>query len=437
LKSLLGEREMIFALYRVAGTLGGPVIRSFLKARLKRGKEHPERFGERLGQISHPRPRGALIWFHAASVGESLSLLPLFERIREDRPNLNILVTTGTVTSAKLMSERLPDGVIHQFIPVDQSSCVQRFFDHWAPDLVLWAESEFWPNLILEPARRNIPLVLINGRVSPKAFRGWKRFPWVIRKLLSGFSLCLGQTDTDVERLRAMGASPAHTVGNLKFAVPPLPVDDAEFSKLQTATRNRVVFLAASTHPREEEILWQVHQGLVADIPNLLTVIVPRHPDRGEDIQNTLSSLGATTALRSKAQDVGDGTQIYVADTMGELGLFYRLSGLVFMGKSFVDMGGQNLLEAARLDCAIFHGPHMWNFAEIVDSMTAEKALVGVADGDDLVRAVKRVQFDPAERARLAAAAKSHAENEAGVLDAVLTELAPYLDKAEARNESA
>ena len=428
---------MIFAVYRAVGILGGPVIRAFLKARLKRGKEHPERFGERLGQITLPRPAGTLIWFHAASVGESLSLLPLIGRIRKDRPKLHILITTGTVTSAKLMAERLPQGVIHQFIPVDQVSCVRRFFDHWKPDLVLWAESEFWPNLVLEPARRNIPLVLINGRVSPKAFRGWKRFPWVIRELLSGFSLCLGQTDTDVERLRAMGARQAHTVGNLKFAVPALPVDDVEFAEVRTATRDRVIFLAASTHPGEEEILWQVHQGLVADIPNLLTIIVPRHPERGAGIRNALSSMGAATALRSKAEDVVRDTDIYIADTMGELGLFYRLSSLVFMGKSFVNMGGQNLLEAARLDCAIFHGPHMWNFSEIVDRMKIKNAIVPVVNGDDLVQAVKRVQHDPDERARLASAAKIYAENEAGVLDAVLTELTPYLDKAETDHESA
>jgi len=427
---------MILAIYRAVGTMGGPVIRAFLKARLKRGKEHPGRFGERLGQIVHPRPVGALIWFHGASVGESLSLLPLIGRIREDRPDLSILITTGTVTSAKLMAERLPEDVIHQFVPVDQPSCVQRFYDHWKPDLVLWAESEFWPNLVLEPARRNIPLVLVNGRVSPKAFRSWRRFPWVIRRLLSGFTLCLGQTDTDVDRLRVMGARHVHTVGNLKFAVPPLPVDEAEFAGLQAVTKHRVILLAASTHPGEEEVLWQVHRKLTVEIPNLLTIIVPRHPERGNNIQRTLTSLGAITALRSKAEGVGDETALYIADTMGELGLFYRLSQLVFMGKSFVNMGGQNLLEAARLDCAIFHGPHMWNFAEIVERMTVENAIVSVADGDELVSAVKRVQSDLDERTRLAAAAKAYADNEAGVLEAVLRELAPYLDKVEASHES-
>ncbi len=428
---------MILGVYRIAGTLGAPLISAFLNKRLKRGKEDAERFGERLGQAEHPRPDGPLIWFHAASVGESLSLLPLIERIGQDRPAINILITTGTVTSAKLMGERLPNGVIHQFVPVDRPAYVQRFFDHWRPDLVLWAESEFWPNLVLEPARRNIPLVLINGRVSPKAFRGWKRFPWVIRELLSGFSLCLGQTETDVARLRDMGADKAHTVGNLKFAVPPLPVDEGMLAALRSDLAGRMIFLAASTHPGEEEVLWQVHRKLMSDIPGLLTIIVPRHPERGPDIQTSLVSYGAITAMRSNADIIKHETQIYIADSMGELGLFYRLASLVFMGKSFVNMGGQNLLEAARLNCAIFHGPHMWNFAEIIERMSALDALVAVTDGNDLAAALRRVHNDPDELARLASTAKKYAEAEAGVLDAVVTELAPWLDQAEAVHESA
>jgi 3-deoxy-D-manno-octulosonic-acid transferase len=428
---------MMFSLYRGLGTISGPLIEAFLNRRLKRGKEDPERFDERLGISSKPRPEGALVWLHAASVGESLSLLPLIERFRLNRPRLNILITTGTVTSAKLMAERLPDDVIHQFVPVDRALYVKRFFDHWRPDLVLWAESEFWPNLVLEPKRRNIPLVLINGRVSPKSFRGWKRFPWVIRKLLSGFSLCLGQTATDVSRLLDLGAQQARSVGNLKFAVPPLPVQQTDFEALRSTTIGRTVFLAASTHPGEEEELWQANKLLAKDIPNLLTIIVPRHPDRGGDIAASLSSFGAHVALRSKSDNIETDTDIYIADTMGELGLFYRLANLVFMGKSLVNMGGQNLLEAARLDCAIFHGPHMWNFADIVTEMTAENALVGITDADDLAKAVNRIHNDPTELARLANTARSYAEAKADVLDAVVIELDPYLNKTEAAHESA
>ncbi len=426
---------MIFSLYRALGTAAGPFVEAYLNRRLARGKEHPDRFGERHGHSGLPRPDGALVWFHAASVGESLSLLPLIERLRSERPALNILITTGTVTSARLMAERLPSGAIHQFIPVDRVAYVRRFFDHWKPDLVLWTESEFWPNLVLEPRRRNIPLVLINGRVSPKAFRGWKRVPWVIGKLLSGFSLCLGQTETDVKRLSDLGASPVRTVGNLKFAVPPLPAGDDDLERLRSEAGGRTVFLAASTHPGEEEILWQVHQKLVAQIPDLLTIIVPRHPERGLDIKRSLSSLGASVRCRSTAEPIDGAADVYIADTLGELGLFYRLAKLVFMGKSLVNMGGQNLLEAARLDCVIFHGPHMWNFTDIVDGMMEGKALIKVSGGNELAAALYKIHCDPQEQDRLASAAHAYAETKAGVLDAVLSELKPYLDTAEASHE--
>jgi len=422
---------MILGLYRAFGTIGAPLISIYLSRRLARGKEDPARFGERLGQTERPRPRGPLVWFHAASVGESLSLLPLIERMRKDRPEFTLLITTGTVTSAHLMAERLPDGVIHQFVPVDRPLYVRRFFDHWKPDLVLWSESEFWPNLVSEPAKRNIPLVLINGRVSPRAFKGWQRFPGLIRQLLNNFSLCLGQMSIDVERLRALGATEAHSVGNLKFAVPSLPVDKAELTHLRNQFQGRPLWLAASTHPGEEEILLSVHRSLEKDFPSLLTIIVPRHADRGGSIKALLSGLGAKVARRSAGDDVDKSTEVYIADTMGELGLFYRLADFVFMGKSFVDLGGQNLLEAARLDCAIFYGPYMWNFAEIVERMEEAGATVPVVDGPGLADALRILMKVPEEQARLALAAKAFAEAEADVIDAVMGELDPYLDRVQ------
>jgi len=421
---------MILGLYRILGTIGAPFISAYLSRRLARGKEDPARFAERLGQSELTRPESPLVWFHAASVGESLSLLPLIERMGKDRPDYNILITTGTVTSAKLMAERLPDGVVHQFVPVDRPLYVRRFFDHWRPDLVLWSESEFWPNLISEPKKRNIPIVLINGRISPRAFKGWQRYPGLIRQLLSNFSLCLGQMDTDVERLRALGAPDVRSVGNLKFAVPSLPFDETELKRLQGQFRGRPLWLAASTHPGEEEILLRVHRSLAKEFKGLITIVVPRHADRGGSIAALLSGSGAKVARRSMDEDVNETTEIYIADTMGELGLFYRLVDIVFMGKSFVDLGGQNLLEAARLDCVIFYGPHMWNFAEIVERMEVAGATVPVADGPELANALAVLMKVPEEQARLALAARTFAEAEAGVLDAVMAELDPYLDKA-------
>lgn len=418
---------MMLSLYRFVSTTGVPVIRLYLGLRKAQGKEDPARFKERLGHPGKARPDGPLVWAHAASVGESLSLLPLVERLIQDRPGLNVLVTTGTVTSSRLMADRLPDGAIHQYIPVDRVSYVRRFLDHWRPDLALWVESEFWPNLIVETAGRNIPMILINGRISPRSFLGWQRFGGLIKKVLSCFDLCLAQADADAERLRRLGAVSAICAGNLKFAAPPLPADAAALSKLQDAVGDRPRWLAASTHPGEETIVAGVHQRLKAAHPGLLTVIVPRHPDRGAEIAALLRGQKLAVSRRSNEDAIGPQTDIYLADTMGEMGLFFRLAGIVFMGKSLVPLGGQNPLEAARLDCAIVHGPHMMNFEDMTENLKTAAAAVEVADEAALEIVIGRLLDDENERGRMIAAAGEWAAAEAGVLDAVVDELAPFL----------
>lgn len=419
---------MILPVYRTISTVGAPLIWLYLRFRKARGKEDPDRFSERLGHPGLKRPSGALIWAHAASIGESLSLLPLIGRLVTERPGLNVLVTTGTVTSARLMAERLPEGSFHQYVPVDRVPYVRRFLDHWRPDLVLWAESEFWPNLITETVARNIPMVLINGRVSPRSYSGWQRFGGLIKKLLQGFALCLGQTEADTERLRRLGANGAKYAGNLKFAVPPLPADDQMLAKFQKGLGARPRWLAASTHPGEELMAAGVHQRLKTTHAGLLTIIVPRHPDRGADIAAQLRGQGVNVSQRSAGDPLGSETDIYLADTLGELGLFFRLTGIAFMGKSLVPLGGQNPLEAARLDCAIVHGPHMMNFEDITARLKQSRASIEAADEKALESAVALLLDDPAERDRMAARASDLAAAEAGVLDALMAELKPFLD---------
>ena len=257
---------MIHRLYRALTIVGGPLIALYLGRRMARGKEDAERFRERLGLARDPRPPGALVWLHGASVGESLSLLPLMERLAA-RPGLSLLVTTGTVTSARLMAERLPAGAMHQYVPVDRPGYVARFLDHWRPDLALWAESDFWPNLLEGTRERAIPMVLLQGRVSARSFARWRRVPGFIRRMLSGFRLCLAQTEGDACRLRILGASDVRCLGNLKMAVPPLPCDEAERARLATVLAGRPVWLAASTHPGEEAIAGRVHR-----------IVAERHP---------------------------------------------------------------------------------------------------------------------------------------------------------------
>lgn len=424
---------MMLALYRGVTGAGGPLIRLYLERRRRRGKEDPERFHERLGRSLTARPAGPLVWLHAASVGESLSVLPLVEGIVA-RPGVNVLVTTGTVTSAELMRARLPAGALHQYVPVDRLAWVRRFLDHWRPDLALWVESEFWPNLVSETAARGVPMILVNGRVSARSFRGWQRFPGFVRRLLAGFALCLGQTEEDAERLRLLGAPKALCMGNLKMATPPLPADATAVESFRGVLAGRPAWLAASTHAGEEEIAADVHNRLAHRVPGLLTIVVPRHPQRGPAIAETLRGRGLAVALRSRGEPVAQDTAVYVADTMGELGLFYRCCPVAFVGKSLEGGGGQNPLEPARLGCVVLFGPRMDNFAAIAADMLAAGAAVEVAGGIELAERVAAMLGDDALRARHAAAARSYATRAAGVLDAVLAALAPFLDALGSRH---
>lgn len=428
---------MMAALYRLLTTAAGPVIDRLLARRLKRGKEHPLRMAERRGVPGQARPPGPLVWVHGASVGEALSVLPLIERLLADRPGLHVLLTTGTVTSAALMADRLPARAIHQFVPVDRPAWVRRFLDHWQPDLALWMESEFWPNLLLETQTRGVPTVLVNGRVSERSFAAWQRLPSLIAKVLKGFTLVLGQTEGDRARLEALGAPRTAFLGNIKFSAPPLPAADADLDALRGAVGTRPLWLAASTHAGEETIAWQVHRHAAVAHHGLLTVIVPRHPERGPAIAVELEAAGARVVRRSSGRLPDAATDIYVADTMGEMGLFLRLARVVFVGKSLCGGGGQNPLEPARLGCAVLLGPRTENFADIAGRMVAANAARRVADAGDLAEAVSALLGDTGQREALGQAAEGFSGAEAGALDRVLERLDPLLNEVEKRHAGA
>lgn len=415
------------ALYRGFTTLAMPLIRLYLARRRAQGKEDGARFGERLGRAGRARPGGPLIWLHAASVGEALSILGLTERILRDYGQVNILVTTGTVTSARLLAERLPARVIHQYVPVDRPAWARRFLDHWRPDIALWVESEFWPNLITETQARAITMILLNGRMSLRSFVAWRRWPGLIRPLLGGFQLCLAQDEDEARRLGALGAPAVKAPGNLKFASPPLPVDEKEAGRLSHAIGARPLWLAASTHAGEEEIVLEAHRRIAPTHPGLLTVIAPRHPSRGREVQAALERAGMKGALRSRGDVIAPETEVYIADTLGELGLFYRLSPIAFIGGSLIPHGGQNLLEPARLGCAVIHGPHMENFRVVVEEMTEAGASIEAANAGDIAEAVASLLDDEASRAGRVEAARRIATAKDGVIDAVMGELAPFI----------
>jgi len=425
---------MKLSLYRVGTTLGGPLIRLYLNMRLKRGKEDPARFKERLGHASLPRPEGKVVWMHCASVGESLSVLALIDRILADHPGWSVLMTTGTVTSAKLMADRLPQGAMHQYVPVDRVSYVRRFLQHWRPDLALWVESEFWPNLVIETHDQDVPMIVLNGRMSEKSFKGWQKNRAMMGRILSAFALVLAQSEKDGERFHTLGAKNVNTVGNLKFAAKPLPVTEAALAELKNVVGTRPVWLASSTHNGEEAICGRVHKMLKASNSSVLTIIVPRHPERGEAVSAELQAHGLNVARRAIGDAITDKTDIYVADTLGELGLFYRLSDIVFMGKTLAGGGGQNPIEPSALSCALIFGKDMSNFQDISSTLMEAGAARWVHDETELYSAVEILMNDEKARKNAASYALSTARAEAGVLERVGRALSPYFKNKSADN---
>ncbi len=418
---------MMLALYRGLSVAAGPLIQALLARRIRAGKEDAARIGERFGKSKIARPQGALVWVHAASVGESLSMLSLIERMLGDNPALHVLVTTGTVTSAALMEKRLPDRAFHQFAPVDGPDCVRAFLDHWRPDMALWVESEFWPNMLTEAKKRGVFLILLNARISPRAFSRWRFLPALIRPMLDCFDLCLAQSEAEAARLRELGATRVAVPGNLKFAAKPLPADAGELARLGALTGARPRWLAASTHPGEEEIVGRVHRALAGKFPSLLTVIVPRHPGRGAEVAAALRASGFRVALKSAGEDPGEASEIYVADGMGELGLFFSLCPIAFIGGSLVPHGGHNPIEAAQLGAAVVFGPFMTNFRAVAYEMARSRAALSVANERELADAIARLLSDANVTKRMTQAARAIAAEKSAVLDQVMAELLPFL----------
>ncbi|MBE1237981.1 3-deoxy-D-manno-octulosonic acid transferase [Phaeovibrio sulfidiphilus] len=422
-----------YAFYRGASRLASPALSPLLNYRLSRGKEDPERVGERRGEPGRPRPEGPLVWLHGASVGEALALLPVIERTRARFPEATLLLTTGTRTSAEIMGNRLPPGVLHQYIPVDLPGAVTRFFDHWRPDLIVWTESDLWPNHLMEARSRGIPCVLLNGRMSARSWSRWRFGRPLVSPLLEGFALVLGQTRDDTQRLRDLGAKTADCVGNLKHAASPPPFVPEDLARAKDAMGSRPRWILASSHADEELLAASVHRSLKPRVPGLLTLIVPRHANRSGAIKARLEQDGLSVALRSDGWPAPD-TDVLLGDTMGEMGLYYRLAPVVVMGKTFPEAcartGGQNPLEPALLDSALLWGPGMENFTEIAAGLEAAGGALRVSDRNDLEDQLAQLLGSRDRTAELAAAAGAWARGERQVIDRIMERLAPFLETA-------
>lgn len=416
--------EFALALYR-AGTMAlAPLSPALLAWRRRRGKEDAARVRERMGVAGLPRRNGPLIWLHGASVGESLALLPLIQRLAGR--GFQVLITTGTVSSSQILKSRLPGDAVHQFVPLDVPRFIARFLDHWRPDLVLIAESELWPNLLCQVSARSIPIALVNARLSPRSFRRWSRLPRAVASLLRRIDLCLAQSQDDAARLLRLGAPRVQVAGNLKYDAPAPPVGACELAALTGCIGSRPVWLAASTHPGEEAITLEVHRRVAARFPALLTIIAPRHVERGAEIAGLADAAGLPSGRRSRAATISPDIAVYIADTMGEAGLYYRLAGVVFVGKSLSAGGGQNPIEPAKLGSAILHGPRVENFAEVYQELDASHGAAEVRDVDALAQAVALLLTDVSLMRKMARAACETVERVGGASDHIMQALEPY-----------
>jgi 3-deoxy-D-manno-octulosonic-acid transferase len=408
-----------------------PVLDALLARRLRRGKEDVARLPERKGQSGLPRPSGTVIWLHGASVGEAQSTLILIEQLRHQFPAATVLLTTGTVTSANYLSTRLPAGVIHQYYPVDRPQWVERFLNHWQPDFVIWMESELWPAMLCGLQKSHTPVVLLNARLSQRSLKRWQMFPDTARTLLQTFSLILTQTEDDACSYRALGAADVSVSGNLKYASQALPVNEADLAALKSSLHDRPVWLYASTHKGEEELACRLHKRLTEILPGILTIIVPRHPERRDDIVKACGSLKTLLRTNAKVLPTAD-TQIYIADTLGELGLFYRAAPLACIGRCFSDDGGggHNPIEAAQLGCAVIYGPRVQNLQEIYDDMSAAGAAMPVANEDDFYETLAALLTQPQLLQTLAEAGKTFTQSQGTVLTGIMDQVMPVAHNA-------
>lgn len=405
------------------------VIKRYIKKRQENGKEDVKRFNERKGRPSMKRPDGKLIWFHGASVGESLSMLPLINKLLDMHQDAHVMVTTGTLTSAELMGKRLPQRAFHQYIPIDNPLFTTRFIKHWQPNLVLWFESDLWPAMLSGIKRKNIPLILVNGRISNKSFKRWQQFDFISKELLGCFTFCLGQSEEDAYRLKVLGAKESLCLGNLKYAGLQPPIDENKRNEIASQIGNRPVWTVSSTHNDEEIKIAKFLKRIQEKVPGLLTIMAPRHPNRCTEIQEALINLGLKTALRSKNEPITEQTDVYLADTIGETGLWYELTPLVFIGGSLIPHGGQNFIEPSRARDAVIVGPHMFNFTDAMNRAKKADAIIQVNDVLDLEEMVLQLLTHKELLDAKRSLAYNWATGEAKVLDGILEKIKGYIEE--------
>lgn len=416
------------SLYRAASTAAGVFASAWLSARVRAGKEDGARLDERFGRASAPRPAGRLVWLHGASVGETRVALLVMESLAAARSDVSFLVTTGTQTAAALFAKAAPARAMHQFAPLDRADCVARFLDHWRPDLAVFAESELWPNTVLGAAARGVRLALVNARLSPRSLRNWARTPDSARALIERFGVICAADQRTADALSAWSAAPITVIGNLKLAAAASPVDAPALHALRLAIADRPVWLAASTHAGEDEIVLAAHAKLRAQAPDALLIIAPRHPERGVAV----AALADGAPRRAASQLPRGDHPVYVADTIGEMGLFYSVATTTLVAGSLcAPLKGHNPVEPVQFGSAVLSGPHVESFADIYGALKQADAAMIVRDASELSDAVARLMYDQAARTGLYARAAAIIHAGAPALAATRDQLLCLLSEAD------
>lgn len=422
--SSLWARALLRA-YQGGGSVIYPFVGLFLRARARHGKEDRERRAERYGYASWDRPAGPLVWLHAASVGESLAIMPLIKRM--EGFGINLVLTTGTVTSASVAEERLSERTIHQYVPLDVKRAINRFLDHWQPDLAIFAESEIWPTTIKELANRNVPQVLVNARMSDRSNKRWLKRPALAQAVFGHLSQVIAQSELDGDRFRALGAPWVSVAGNLKIDVGVPVADEAEVAAYRHSIDNRPTWIAVSTHSGEEKSMGEVHKMVSSHEPNLLTIIVPRHPDRTDAILAELQGQGLNVVTRSSGTAISSHTDIFLGDTIGEMGFYLRLSQIAFMGKSLGSEGGQNPIEPVMTGAAILSGRFVQNFRETYQQLLDAGGARLVRDEAMLASHILHLLRNPADLAIMQKAASETVSKMTGALKRTSETLDAYI----------
>ena len=420
----------LYHLYSGASTLLAPFAWRKVARRLGDYGISHERQRERLGQATLNRPEGPLIWFHAASVGESLSVLTLITRLGDMHPKAEFLITSGTPTSAELIAKRMPPRSRHQFPPLDSRSAVNRFLQHWQPNLGVFVESELWPQMVVRASATGCPLVLLNARMSDRTVNAWAKRPATARFILSQFDLFLTQNQKTADNLRRIRAAPdrIRPGSNLKAVSAPLPVDQTALKDLQSALGDRPLWVASSTHAGEEETVLCAHAQILKSHPDACLLLAPRHPERGDTVEALIHDAGFSLARRSRKDALAADTQVYLADTLGEVGTWYALCPRVFMGGSLKNIGGHNPFEPAQLGATVLTGPGCFNFAESYAEMIRAGAAREVSTAEAIAAQIITWLETPRELELACAAATAYIARQSDHLDktaAALIDLLP------------